>query len=107
MALAQAAFPLEIGAAVEQEQALMAHPLFGLFAEPASTMVVTAFPTKVAAIEELASEYGFFAARIGATGGDNLEISVYRQPMISASISSLKKPWAKALESTLHDEVTA
>jgi phosphoribosylformylglycinamidine synthase subunit PurL len=107
VALAQAAFPLEIGAVVEQEQALMVHPLFGLFAEPASTMVVTAFPTKVGVIEELASEYGFFAVRIGTTGGDNLEINVYRQPMISASISSLKKPWAQALESTLHDEVTA
>jgi phosphoribosylformylglycinamidine synthase len=105
--LAQAAFPLGIGAKVEQEQALMAHPLFGLFAEPASTMVVTAYPTKVDAIEELASEYGYFVARIGTTGGEKLEISVYHEPMISASVESLKKPWAQALESTLHDEVTA
>jgi phosphoribosylformylglycinamidine synthase len=105
--LAQAAFPLGIGATVEQEQALMVHPLFGLFAEPASTMVVTAYPTKVDAIEELASEYGYFVARIGTTGGEKLEISVYHEPMISASIESLKKPWAQALERTLHDEVTA
>ena len=46
VALAQAAFPLGIGATVEQDQSLMAHPLFGLFAEPASTMIVTADPNQ-------------------------------------------------------------
>ena len=39
VALAQAAFVNNIGAHVEQEQSLMVHPLFGLFAEPASTVV--------------------------------------------------------------------
>jgi phosphoribosylformylglycinamidine (FGAM) synthase-like enzyme len=34
-------FPLGIGAKVEQDQSLMVHPLFGLFAEPASTVLVT------------------------------------------------------------------
>jgi phosphoribosylformylglycinamidine synthase len=96
-----------IGATVEQEQSLMVHPLFGFFAEPASTMLVTASPNQVAAIEELADEFGYFAARIGTTGGERLEISVYRQPMISAPLESLRKPWANALEATLHDEVTA
>jgi hypothetical protein len=61
----------------------------------------------VADIEELADEYGYFVARIGVTGGDNLEINVYRQPMISAPLESLRKPWANALEATLHGEVTA
>jgi phosphoribosylformylglycinamidine synthase len=107
VALAQAAFPLGIGAKVEQEQSLMAHPLFGLFAEPASTVIVSAGPGQVADIEELADEYGYFVARIGVTGGDKLEISVYRQPMISAPLESLRKPWANALEATLHGEVTA
>ena len=107
VALAQAAFPNEIGAVVEQEQSLMVHPLFGLFAEPASTMLITTEANQLDAIEELADQYGYFAARIGTTGGDRLEIDVYRQPMISASLSSLKKPWASALEATLHGEVTA
>jgi len=107
VALAQAAFPLGIGATVEQEQSLMVHPLFGLFAEPASTMLVSSHPSQVDAIEELADEYGYFTARIGVTGGDNLEINIYRQPMISASLASLRKPWANALEAILHDEVTA
>ena len=107
VALAQAAFPLDIGATVEQDQSLMVHPLFGLFAEPASTMLVSAAPSQVADIEELADQYGYFVARIGTTGGDHLEINVYRQPMISASLESLRKPWATSLEATLHNEVTA
>jgi phosphoribosylformylglycinamidine synthase len=107
VALSQAAFPVEVGATIEQDQSLMVHPLFGLFAEPASTMVVSARTSQVAEIEELADQYGYFAQRIGTTGGDRLEINVYRQPMISASIASLKKPWATALEATLHGEVPA
>jgi phosphoribosylformylglycinamidine synthase len=107
VALAQAGFPLGIGATVEQDQSLMVHPLFGLFAEPASTVLVSTEPNQVEAIEELADRYGYFAAHIGATGGDHLEINVYRQPMISAPLASLRKPWASALESTLHGEVTA
>ncbi len=107
VALAQAAFPLGIGAKVEQDPSLMAHPLFGVFAEPASTIIVTAGPNRIPAIFELADKYGYFAARIGSTGGDRLEINVYRQPMISASLASLRKPWAAALEATLHGEVPA
>jgi phosphoribosylformylglycinamidine synthase len=107
VALAQAAFPLGVGAKVEQEQSLMVHPLFGLFAEPASTMLVSAHTSQVAAIEELAADYSYFVARIGTTGGDRLEITVYHEPMISAAIDDLRKPWASALEDTLHGEVTA
>jgi phosphoribosylformylglycinamidine synthase len=107
VALAQAAFPLGIGAKVEQEQSLMVHPLFGLFAEPASTVLITATPSQVEEIEELADEYGYFLARIGFTGGQRLEINVYRQPMISASLDELREPWANALEATLHGEVKA
>ncbi len=107
VALAQASFRHGIGATVEQEPSLMAHPLFGLFAEPASTVFVTADSSQVGAIEELADEYGFYAARIGATGGDRLEISVYANSFISASVDELRTPWAAALESALHEQVTA
>jgi hypothetical protein len=70
-------------------------------------MLVTTHPSQASQIEELAAEYSFFCARIGSTGGDSLEIDVYRQPMISAPLASLQKPWAEALEATLHGEVTA
>jgi phosphoribosylformylglycinamidine synthase len=107
VALAQAAFPLSIGAQVEQDQSLMVHPLFGLFAEPATTILITAAPDKVSDIESLAGEYSFFVARIGTTGGPKLEISVDREPFISAPLSALRKPWAESLQATLHDEVPA
>jgi phosphoribosylformylglycinamidine synthase len=107
VALAQAAFPLSIGALVEQDQSLMVHPLFGLFAEPASTLLVTAHPSHVSTIEKLAGEYSFYAARIGTTGGSALEISVDREPFISAPLAALRKPWAESLQATLHDEVSA
>jgi phosphoribosylformylglycinamidine synthase len=93
VALAQAGFPKGIGATVEQEQSLMVHPLFGLFAEPPSTLLVTAHPDNVSKIETLAGDYSFFVARIGTTGGTRLEISVEREPFISAPLEDLRKPW--------------
>ncbi len=51
VALAQAAFPKGIGATVEQDPSLLAHPLFGLFAEPASTILVTAEPGNLSEID--------------------------------------------------------
>ncbi len=105
--LAQAAFPKGIGATVEQDPSLMGHPLFGLFAEPASTMLLTAQPKHVSEIESLANESKFMTARIGTTGGSRLELSVYSDPLISASLEDLRQPWSSALESALHDEVTA
>jgi hypothetical protein len=70
-------------------------------------MILTAEPNRITAIEELADQYGYIAARIGTTGGNRLEINVYRQPMISASLASLRAPWSSALEATLHGEVLA
>jgi len=107
VALAQAAFPKGIGATVEQDQSLLVHPLFGLFAEPASTLLVTTDPSNVSEIEKLAGKYNFLTARIGTTGGQRLEISVDGESFISVPLSDLRKPWASALEATLHGEVTA
>jgi phosphoribosylformylglycinamidine synthase len=107
VSLAQAAFRNGIGATVEQDPSLMVHPLFGLFSEPASTMLVTTHAENFSRIEALANEYSFFAARIGTTGGDHLEITVDHQTFISAPLAGLRTLWASALEATLHDEVSA
>ena len=106
-ALAQATFDKGIGAKVDQEPALMTHPLFGLFAEPASTVLVSTVHENISDIEELANKFSYFCSRLGTTGGDRLEISVYGDVLISASISELRSPWAKSLEAALHNEVTA
>ena len=107
VALAQAAFANHIGAKVEQEQSLMVHPLFGLFAEPASTVLISADPHKVSEIGEIAEKFDFNVARIGTTGGNRLEIAVYGDTFISAPLSELRGSWAKSLEAALHNEVTA
>ncbi len=107
VSVAQAAFASGIGAKVEQEPSLMTHPLFGLFAEPASTVILTTVHENIAEIEKLANSSSFFCTRIGTTGGDRLEISVYGDAMISAPLNELREPWAKALEAAIHNEVTA
>ncbi len=105
VSLAQGCFGLGIGAHVDQDPSLMVYPLFGLFAEPATTVIVSAAAGNVAAIEKLAREYSFLAVRVGTTGGDRLEITVDREPFISASLAELRSLWAESLESTLHDQV--
>jgi phosphoribosylformylglycinamidine synthase subunit PurL len=105
VALAQAAFPKNIGATVEQDPSLLAHPLFGLFAEPASTILITADHKHLAEIDAMAGQYNFFSARIGTTGGSRLEIKVEREVFISVPLAELRSLWASALESTLHGEV--
>jgi phosphoribosylformylglycinamidine synthase len=105
VSLAQACFGLGIGAHVDQDPSLMVYPLFGLFAEPATTLLVSAAPGNVDAIEKLAREYSFMAVRVGTTGGDRLEITVDREPFISAPLAELRPLWAESLEATLHDQV--
>jgi phosphoribosylformylglycinamidine synthase len=107
VALAQAAFTKGIGATVEQDQSLLAHPLFGLFAEPASTILVTASHSDLAEIDAMANQYNFLSAHIGTTGGSRLEILVDGENFISAPLAELRTLWASALEANLHDEVPA
>ncbi len=107
VAVAQAAFSKGIGATVEQDASLLAHPLFGLFAEPASTVLLTAAPGDLAEIDAMANEYNFFSARIGTTGGKLLEVLVDGETFISAPLEELRTLWASALEASLHDEVMA
>jgi phosphoribosylformylglycinamidine synthase subunit PurL len=85
----------------------MTHPLFGLFAEPASTVLITTVHENISGIEKLATEFSYVCARIGTTGGNRLEISVYGDVLISAPLSELREPWARSLEAALHNEVTA
>jgi phosphoribosylformylglycinamidine synthase len=107
IALAESAIRSGIGARVDQDESLLVHPLFGLFAEPSSTVILTAKSADVEEIAKLADEYGFLAERIGVTGGDTLEISVDREPFISAALAELREPWAESLEASLHIEVLA
>ncbi len=105
VALAQGAFAKGIGVTVEQDPSLLAHPLFGLFAEPASTILVTADHKNLSEIDAIAGQHNFLSARIGTTGGSRLEISVDGESFISAPLAELRTLWANALEANLHGEV--
>jgi hypothetical protein len=70
-------------------------------------MLLSSSPDDFTEIENLASKHGFIAARIGTTGGARLEISVDREPFISAPLSDLRKIWSSSLEANIHEEVTA
>ena len=107
VALAQASFTKGIGATVEQDPSLLAHPLFGLFAEPASTVIVTTDPKNLSEIDAMAGQNNFFSARIGTTGGNRFEFLVDGETFISAPLAELRTLWASALEANLHDEVLA
>jgi phosphoribosylformylglycinamidine synthase II len=107
VALAQSAFAKGIGATVAQDPSLLAHPLFGLFAEPASTILVTTDHSNLSEIDAIAGQHNFFSAHIGTTGGSRLEISVDGETFISAPLSELRTLWASALEANIHDEVPA
>ncbi len=107
VALAQAAFTKGIGATVEQDPSLLAHPLFGLFAEPASTVLVTTDHGNLSEIDAIAGQHNFLSAHIGTTGGSRLEITVDNESFISAPLGELRTLWASALEANLHNEVTA
>jgi phosphoribosylformylglycinamidine synthase len=107
VALAQSAFAKGIGATVAQDPSLLAHPLFGLFAEPASTILVTTDHSNLSEIDAIAGQHNFFSAHIGTTGGSRLEINVDGETFISAPLSELRTLWASALEANIHDEVPA
>jgi phosphoribosylformylglycinamidine synthase len=107
VALAQATFAKNIGATIEQDPSLLAQPLFGLFAEPASTILITAAPGDLAEIDAMANQSNFLSARIGTTGGNRLEILVDGEAFISAPLDELRTLWASSLEAVLHDEVLA
>jgi hypothetical protein len=61
----------------------------------------------IADVEKLAGQFSYLCARIGTTGGDRLDISVYGDVLVSAAVSELREPWARSLEAALHNEVTA
>ncbi len=107
VAISEAAFGKNIGVAIEQEPSLMAYPIFGLFAEPASTVLATTHPSNIGKIQSIADHYRFAAARIGTTGGKRIQISLYGEKVVDTTIDELRKPWAESLEATLRDEVLA
>jgi len=114
-ALAQASFRNSIGARVGVVPVMDAPLALGLFAEPATQVILTCAPADKERIEELVFNYSELSCwLIGETIANRLEIGVAEGTeadpgdiLIDCSIAELRKPWSSALESALHDEVTA
>ena len=100
VALAEAAFPLGVGARVN----LVSGGIFGeylLFGEEASRVVLSCDPGSVSRIKQVAAGLGIAADLIGETIPERLEISVDGAVLVSAGIAELRQLYEAALESAL------
>ena len=105
VALAETALPAGVGLKVHlAEQNLP--PEFLLFGEDASRVVVSCDAATLARVREMAAEYEVHADVLGETGGDRVEITMYGQSMISASLAELREAYEGSLERALRAEVS-
>jgi phosphoribosylformylglycinamidine synthase len=115
VALAQASFRHSIGATVGIVPDEGIPAAIGLFAEPATRVIVTCSPDAKEKIEELVFSYPELSCwLIGETIPDRLIISssddASTEPpihLVDCSLSELRQSWAYSLESALHEEVLA
>ncbi|HEU4414925.1 MAG TPA: phosphoribosylformylglycinamidine synthase subunit PurL, partial [Candidatus Angelobacter sp.] len=101
VALAESAFPLNIGA----EIALNSNGLFAeavLFGETASRIAISCDPKKTKDIQQIAVRWGVRADHIGRTVPEKLVIGIDGKPAVSANVSELRKVWDTALVKALH-----
>jgi phosphoribosylformylglycinamidine synthase II len=111
VALAEAGFPLRMGARV----ALLSHldtssnPVTDLFEEEPGNVLLTCDPARVDDVRALAGSFGFVTVTVlGTTGGAQLEIRRGERLLIDAPVQDLREAWSGALQSALSgDLVTA
>jgi phosphoribosylformylglycinamidine synthase len=103
VALAEKAFPKEVGARVNLESGGLPAE-FALFGEDASRIVVSCDPASVTRIKEIAEKHGIAADVIGETSEERLEISLDGREVISAAVSDLNTAYEVALESALRSD---
>ncbi len=75
---------------------------FALFAERGARCVVSVSPAKLAALQEIARQYGVAAHEIGqVTGNGSLRIELKGRAIIDSPVENLRDVWANSLERTL------
>ena len=108
VALAEASFANGIGATVSCSQPAYEGALDAYFTEASSTVVITCDAASRVKIEKIIEDVDeIHCVPIGKTVPDRLEIIFDDKVIVDASTTELKQSWTKALESMLHDEVTA
>jgi phosphoribosylformylglycinamidine synthase len=103
VALAEAAFPKNIGAEID----LNSNGSFAeavLFGEAASRVVISCDPKKAENIKHRAVQWGVKADRIGHTIPEKLAIRVDGKVSVSDLASELRQVWDTALTRALHAE---
>jgi phosphoribosylformylglycinamidine synthase subunit PurL len=103
VALAEAAFPLGIGAKVKlSSQGYSAET--ALFSEHATRVVISCDRKDTKRIQQSAVQYGLSAEVLGQTISESLEISIDGKVAVAAAVSDLKQVWESALPRMLHVE---
>src|SRR6185437_12459554 len=103
MALAESAFPLNVGAKVNLTSN-GSLPEVLLFSEDASRVLITCDQKNAENIKRTALQWGLQAVRIGRTVTENLEIQIDGNVVVSAAVSELRQVWDTALVRALHAE---
>jgi len=101
--LAEAAFPLGIGAKVKLSSQGYS-PETALFSEQATRVVISCDPKDTKRIQQSAVQYGLSAEVLGQTISESLEISIDGKVAVAAAVSDLKQVWESALPRMLHVE---
>ncbi|HEU5415177.1 MAG TPA: AIR synthase-related protein, partial [Candidatus Angelobacter sp.] len=103
VALAESAFPLNIGVEVDLTSK-GSLPEVLLFREDASRVLITCDQKNTENIKRTALQWGLQAVRIGRTVPKKLEIRVDNHLVVSAVVSELRQVWDTALVRALHAE---
>jgi phosphoribosylformylglycinamidine synthase len=72
-----------------------------LFGESASRVVVSVSPEHVAAVVDAAKAAGVQCAVIGATGGEQIRLSVAGTEAVQTSVAAAEEAWATVIERTM------
>jgi phosphoribosylformylglycinamidine synthase subunit PurL len=103
VALAEKAFAKGIGARVNlASNGLPAE--YVLFGEDASRIVISCDPANVSRIQQVVEKHGVAADVLGETIGDQLEISLDGEDLVSVAVSELSGGYDSALESALRTD---
>jgi phosphoribosylformylglycinamidine synthase len=101
--LAESCFACGVGAIITVDDSVAAE--FGLFGESGARCIVSVSPAKLAALQEIARQYGVAAGEIGQVTQDPaLRIERKGRAMIDWPVENLRDAWAHSLERTLQSK---
>ena len=106
VAFAKSAFPQGVGLKVDlATQGLPAE--FVLFGEDASRVMISCDRRNLLGIQQIAVKYGLSADIMGETTGQQVEIRIDGQVVVSATVADLRESYESALERALRSESEA